>query len=64
MIRDQIKQMILDIIAEVDYDVAKSLDPETAEDPEYAEVELERLIDIVDPYVNAKTNNPPKKKRQ
>ena len=37
MNKQQIKAMIIDILGTADYDLAKSFDPETAEEPEYAE---------------------------
>lgn len=48
MDRDQIKELVLAIIGKIDYDLAKGFDPETAEEPEYAEEELERLITFTD----------------
>lgn len=53
MTRKRIKAMIQDLIGQIDYDLAKSLDPETAEEPEAAKKEMEELIDLVSKYVNA-----------
>lgn len=48
MTKQQIKSMIMELFGEIDYDLAKSLDPKMAEDPEYAEEQMERLIKIVE----------------
>lgn len=47
MTRIQIKEMIISLLGQVDYDLMKSYKPETAEDPEYAEECMEKLIDLV-----------------
>jgi len=60
MTRDQIKDMIMAILGQADYDLMKSYDPETAEEPEYAESEMEHLIDLAEKHV--KKANKPKKK--
>lgn len=52
MTRDQIKKMVLDIISEADYDLGKSFDPKLAEEPEYAEEALDRLIDMAEKHIN------------
>lgn len=52
MTRDQIKTMILMILGQVDYDLLKSFLPETAEEPEYAEEELNKLIDETEKFIN------------
>ena len=44
--------MVLDIIAEVDYDIWKGFDPKLSEDPEYAEEALNRLIDMAEKHIN------------
>jgi hypothetical protein len=41
------EEIVLDIINEADYDLYKSLMPETAEDPEEAEERLKRLTTIL-----------------
>jgi hypothetical protein len=58
MTPSQIKNMILDLFNEIDYDIAKQYVFETAEEPEYVEANLQRLLDIVDKHLNPK----PKKK--
>lgn len=50
MIRKEIKDLIMVILGQVDYDIMKSFDPETAEEPEYAKSEMERIIDFVERY--------------
>lgn len=54
MTRQQIKKMIMDLLAHVDYDLAKSYDPKTAEEPEYAKEEMEKLIDIAKKHLKKK----------
>lgn len=51
MIKTQIKAMIMELISAADYDLGKSLDPKLAEDPEYAEEQMHRLIEIAGKYV-------------
>ncbi len=43
--------MIKDLVEHLDHDLAKGLDPDTAEEPEFAEELLEELCDIVDQHV-------------
>ena len=52
MNRDEIKEMILDIINTVDYDIYKSMLPELSEDPDHAVQKMETLIDIVEKYLS------------
>jgi len=54
MNRNKIKQMIMDILGQADYDLMKSYDPETAEEPESAEENMEKLINIVEKYLKVK----------
>lgn len=51
MTRNEIKNLIMVILGQADYDLMKAYDPETAEEPEYAESEMERLIDTVDEHL-------------
>jgi hypothetical protein len=51
MTRDEIKDLIMVILGQADYDLMKAYDPETAEEPEYAESEMERLIDTVETHL-------------
>jgi hypothetical protein len=51
MNRTQIKSLILLILNQTDYDLAKGFDPETAEEPDYAAENLEELIDTVETYL-------------
>ena len=67
MNRTQIKDLIFLILGQADYDLAKSYDPETAEEPDYAAENLEELIDVVAQFfekLNGKPNltKKPKKK--
>lgn len=62
MTRDQIKKMVLDIISEADYDLGKSFDPKTAEEPEYVEKNLDRLIDTAEQHINKAEKKSVKKK--
>ena len=52
MDRDQIKDMIIEILTEADYDLAKSLTPELSEDPEAAEEEMDVLIYIAETHIH------------
>lgn len=61
MTRDEIKELIMVILGQADYDLMKAFDPETAEEPEYAESEMERLIDTVENHLNPPA---PKKARK
>jgi len=50
----EIRKMLIDIIAEVDYDISKFYDPETSEDPETAEESMQDLVLIVKKYMSKK----------
>jgi hypothetical protein len=50
----QIKKMLIEVISELDYDLAKDFDPLLAEDAELAKEKLGHLISIIDKYVNKK----------
>lgn len=56
MTRDQIKDMVLAILGQADYDLMKGYMPETAEDPEYAAESLEGLIDTAEKYLRKAGN--------
>lgn len=43
---EKLRDMILAILGEADYDLAKHFDPETSEDIEDAEITMKRLIKI------------------
>lgn len=47
MNNDAARELIKAIVGEIDYDIAKDLDPETAEEPEEAVKLMNRLIAIV-----------------
>ncbi|NJO03702.1 MAG: hypothetical protein HC880_20335 [Bacteroidia bacterium] len=51
MTRSEIKDLIMVILGQTDYDLMKAYDPETAEEPEYAEDQMERLIDTVEDHL-------------
>jgi hypothetical protein len=53
MNKEQIKDLILFILGRVDYDIAKQYDPETAEEPEYAEPALNALVKSVEKYLKS-----------
>lgn len=42
----QIRAMILDIIGEADYDLAKSFDPKLSEDPAETNRTMKRMVEI------------------
>ncbi len=44
---EQAKTIVFDLVGQIDYDIQKSLDPKTAEDPEWAESELNRLAAVL-----------------
>lgn len=64
MTRNQIKKMIMDVLAVADYDLMKAFLPETAEEPEYAEAEMENLIDIAAKHINAPKKPKAKSKKR
>lgn len=51
MTRKQIKAMIMALLGRVDYDIMKSYDPKTAEEPDYAEESMGELIEIVEKHL-------------
>lgn len=51
MTRNEIKDLIMVILGQADYDLMKAYDPETAEEPDYAESEMERLINTVEEHL-------------
>lgn len=51
MNRNEIKKLIMVILGQADYDLMKSYDPKTAEEPECAEKEMESLIDTVEEHL-------------
>lgn len=55
MNRHQIRELIMLILYQADYDLAKSYDPETAEEPEYATERMDELISLVHNDLEAKT---------
>ncbi len=48
MNRNEIKKLIMLILEQADYDLMKSYDPKTAEEPEYAKEQMEKLIDTAE----------------
>ena len=63
MTRKEIKAFIMALLGRVDYDIQKSYDPETAEEPEYAAEEMEKLIDFVAEYLRKLEESKVKKKK-
>ena len=51
MTRKEIKELIMAILGQADYDLMKAFDPKTAEEPAYARSEMERMIDFVDNHL-------------
>lgn len=49
----QIKEMIMDLLGQIDYDMMKSFDPETAEEPEQAEKSMDKLVALVQKHLKA-----------
>jgi len=45
--REAVRDMLKVLLEQIDHDIAKSYDPETAEEPEFAEDDMNELIDIV-----------------
>lgn len=62
MTRDEIKDLIMVILGQADYDLYKSFLPECAEEPEYSAAELERLIDTVEEHLKKLEKKKAKKK--
>ena len=52
MNKHQIRVMLMDILHCVDYDIAKSFDAETAEEPEYVDERMDELIEIVQKHLD------------
>lgn len=48
MDREVIQKMLTKVLEQVDHDIAKDYNVETAEEPEMAERNMEELIDIVE----------------
>lgn len=46
MTKKQIEAMVRDIVSAADYDLGKCLDTETAEEPEYVEADLAKLVAV------------------
>ena len=56
MDRAKIKDMLMEILNEVDYDIAKQYDPKTAEEPELVEKQMNKLVKIVKKYFRSNEN--------
>lgn len=51
---NETKEMILDIVCEIDYDIYKnSYLKETAEEPDLVEDNIQKLVDIVNKYFSS-----------
>jgi len=46
MTNDQIRDMVMKLVNELDYDIWKELQPDLAEDPEAAECLVRRMVGI------------------
>lgn len=53
-----VESLVKDLISHADYDLSKELDPETAEEPEFAERFMDELCNIVWSYVDASKREP------
>lgn len=51
MNQKQIEEMILELLNEIDYDIAKDYNVETAEEPEFVEENMDKLVKIVQKYI-------------
>ena len=51
MTKFKIRKMLLELIEELDYDHYKHFLPDCSEDPEAAEQQMQRLIEIVRKYI-------------
>ncbi len=54
MSNEKLRAMVRAIVEQADYDLAKSLDPETAEDPGFAEELMASLVNVAREHVEAK----------
>lgn len=48
----EIRELVLELIMEIDYDTYKFYVPELSEDPDSAEEDMQRLIKIVKEFAN------------
>lgn len=51
MKRSDLKKFLVAVLNHVDYDIAKSYDPKTAEEPDYAKEQMESLLDFAESYI-------------
>ena len=51
MTRARIKEMIMNLLGEVDYDIMKSYLPNCSEDPEGSAEHMEEMIDLVERHL-------------
>jgi len=49
---EDVETMVKDIISAADYDLSKELDPELAEEPEFAEDFLRELVEVAISHLN------------
>lgn len=64
MTRAEIKNLIMVILGVADYDLMKSYDPKTAEEPEYAKDCMEELIDAVEAHLKKTDKKKAKKAKK
>jgi hypothetical protein len=62
MTKKQIKEMILAILNQADYDLAKSYQKETAEEPETVDENMGVLVDIAEEHIKKAIEKTAKKK--
>lgn len=51
MTDERIRIMLRDLLEQIDHDIAKSYDPETAEEPEDADEAFEELVNLVNSHI-------------
>jgi hypothetical protein len=51
MNKKQIDQMLYELLEQIDHDIAKAYHPDTAEEPEFVEDDMEDLRNIVRKYM-------------
>lgn len=55
----QIRKMILAILNEADYDLAKSFDPNLSEDPESSEATMRAMVKIAAKHIRVRVTEEP-----
>jgi len=55
--RSLLERMVKDLVETLDYDLSKQLDPETAEEPEFADELLEELVAVAHKHLDSVLND-------